>query len=88
MSAFDQLRNPLPSCQPLRPVWRVRCRCWFRPGTPGEATACECGYWWRADKRGRWRAISARRAFQVLFPALTRDLRIFELTGFWPEDLT
>jgi hypothetical protein len=52
----------------------------------GEVAACECGYWWRAGKRGRWRAISARRAFRALFPGLMRELSRFELTGGWPED--
>jgi hypothetical protein len=47
---------------------------------------CKCGYWWRASKSGRWRAISARRAFRVLFPDLMRELSCFELTGGWPED--
>jgi hypothetical protein len=85
MSAFDQLRNDLLSVQPVRPVWRMQCTCRFRPGRPGEITACECGYWWRAGQRGRWRPISARRAFRVLVPGLMRELSCFELTGGWPE---
>jgi hypothetical protein len=86
MSAFDQLRNDLlSSVQPVRPVWRMQCRCRFRPGRPGEITACECGYWRRAGQRGRRRPISAPRAFRVLVPGLMRELSCFELTGGWPE---
>jgi hypothetical protein len=85
MSAFDQLRNELRSVQPVPPVWRMQCRCRFRPGSPGEIAVCKCGYWWRAGQRGRWRAICARRAFRVLVPGLMREVSCFELTGGWPD---
>jgi hypothetical protein len=86
MSAFDQLRNHPLARQPLRPVWRIRCRCWFRPGAPGEVAVCECGFWWRAGRRGQWRAISRRHVFRALLPGLMGELSRFELTGRWPDN--
>jgi hypothetical protein len=53
---------------------------------PGEVAACECGYWWRVGRRGRWHAICALRAFRLLLPGLMRELSYFELTGGWPGD--
>jgi hypothetical protein len=86
MGTFDQLGNHLLPYQPLPPVWRMQCTCSFQPGRPGQVAACECGYWWRAGKRGRWHAISVRRAFRVLLPELIDGLGRFELTGDWPAD--
>jgi len=40
--------------------------------------------WWRVGKRGRWYAISERRAFRVLARELERELGYFEVTGDWP----
>ena len=52
----------------------------------GEIAACECRSWWRAWKRGRWYAISKRRAFRALLPELMRELSYYEMTGRWPTD--
>ena len=84
MSAFGQPVRRLSSYEPLPPVWRMQCQCSFRVGTPGEITACACSYWWRASKRGRWYAISRRRAFRALMPGLKRELGYLEVTGRWP----
>ncbi|HEV2375266.1 MAG TPA: hypothetical protein VGS19_24285 [Streptosporangiaceae bacterium] len=61
----------------------MHCRCLFRAGKPGEVAACECRSWWRVSKRGRWHAISKRRAFRRLLPGLRRELSYFEATGTW-----
>jgi hypothetical protein len=87
MVAFDRFPDSPPAHQPFPPAWRMRCRCSVRPGAPGEVAACECGYWWRVGRRGRWQAVSARRAFRVLLPGLLRELGRFELTGGWPGSL-
>jgi hypothetical protein len=50
----------------------------------GQIAVCECRSWWRAGKRGRWYAISKRRAFRALLPELMRELGHFEVTGRWP----
>jgi hypothetical protein len=42
--------------------------------------------WWRVSKRGRWYAISKRRAFRALMPDLRRELRYLEVTRRWPAD--
>jgi hypothetical protein len=55
-------------------------------GRPGEIAACGCGFWWRVSKRGRWYAISKRRAFRALMPGLIRELGYLEVTGRWPTD--
>jgi hypothetical protein len=60
--------------------------CSFRAGRPGEIAACDCRSWWRVSKRGRWYAISKRRAFRALLPGLIQQLRHFEATGRWPKD--
>jgi hypothetical protein len=60
--------------------------CSFLAGRPGEIAACGCRSWWRVSKRGRWYAISKRRAFRALLPSLMRELRHFEATGRWPRD--
>ena len=62
----------------------MQCQCMFRAGKPGEITVCACRFWWRVGKRGRWYAISRRRAFRVLVPDLRRTLRYIEATGAWP----
>jgi hypothetical protein len=67
-------------------VWRMHCRCRFRVGRPGEIAACRCGFWWRVSKRGRWYAISKRRAFRALTADLIRELGYLEVTGRWPAD--
>jgi hypothetical protein len=59
------------------------CRCSFRAGRRGEIAACECRSWWRVGRRGRWYAISKRRAFRALLPELMRELGHFEATGNW-----
>lgn len=64
----------------------MNCLCSFRVGKVGEIAACECRYWWRVDKRGKWCAISKRRAFRVLLPDLMRELSHFEATGGWAKD--
>jgi hypothetical protein len=86
MGAFDQPVQRLPSYEPFPPAWRMRCRCPFRAGRPGEIAACACGYWWRVSKRGQWYAISKRRAFRALLPDLMRELGRFETTGDWPTN--
>lgn len=86
MGTFDQLGSRLLTYQPLPPVWRMQCRCSFKPGRPGEIAACQCGYWWHVSNRGRWHAISTRHAFRVLLPDLMGMLSCFELTGGWPGD--
>jgi len=60
------------------------CLCSFRAGQVGEIAACGCRLWWRVGKRGRWYAISERRAFRVLARELERELGYFEVTGDWP----
>jgi hypothetical protein len=87
MRAFHQVVSRLPSFDPVPPLWRMGCRCLFKPGRPGEITACACRSWWRASKRGQWYAISRRRVFRVLMPQLRRQLGHFEVTGSWPADL-
>jgi hypothetical protein len=84
MDIFDQPAERLYSYQPFPPVWRMMCRCWFRAGGLGEIAACECRFWWRVNRRGRWYAISRRRAFRALRPDLLRGLSYFEATGEWP----
>jgi hypothetical protein len=64
----------------------MQCRCSFRAGRPGEIAACACRYWWRVSKRGRWYAISKRRAFHALLPDLIRDIGCFETAEGWPGD--
>lgn len=86
MSGFNQPVRRLPSCAPSLPVWRMHCRCRFRVGRPGEIAACGCGFWWCVSKRGRWYAISKRRAFRALMPGLMRELGYLEMTGRWPAD--
>ena len=87
MSALDRLVKGLPSYEPIPPVWRMHCRCLLRCGRPGEIAACQCRSWWRVSKRGRWQAISKRRAFRALLPGMRRELDHFEMTGGWPADL-
>jgi hypothetical protein len=84
MSAFKQPVRPLSSYEPIPPVWRMSCRCLFGLGEPGEVVVCQCRFWWRVGRRGRWYAISKRRAFRVLLPDLRRELGFFETTGDWP----
>lgn len=84
MSSSDQPVTRLPSYEPFPPVWRMHCQCLFRPGRPGEIAACACRFWWRFGKRGRWYAISKRRAYRTLAPDLRKMLRCFEATGAWP----
>jgi hypothetical protein len=84
MSAFDQPVKRPQSYEPIPPVWRMHCRCLFRVGRPGEIAACGCRSWWRVSKRGRWYAISKRRAFRALLPDMRLDLGYFEMTGRWP----
>jgi hypothetical protein len=86
MSGFDQPVKRLPSRAPSLPVWRMHCRCRFRAGKPGEIAACGCGLWWRVSKRGRWYAISKRRAFRALMPGLIGELGYLEVTGRWPAN--
>ena len=86
MSTFDQLIKRRPSYEPNFPVWRMHCRCRFRAGRPGEIAACGCRFWWRVSKRGRWYAISKRRAFRALMPDVMRELGYLEVTGRWPEN--
>ena len=86
MDAFDQVVNRLPSFDPVPPVWRMHCRCLLKQRRAGEITACRCRFWWRATKRGQWRAISKRRVFWVLLPELRHQLGLFEATGSWPTD--
>ena len=50
----------------------------------GEIAACECRSLWRVSKRGRWHAISKRRALRALLPELMRELSYFEVAGGWP----
>jgi hypothetical protein len=45
-----------------------------------------CGFWWRVSKRGRWYAISKRRAFRTLMPGLMGELGYLEVTGRWPAN--
>jgi len=40
----------------------------------------------RVSKRGRWYAISKRRAFGALMPGLIRELGYLDVTGRWPAD--
>jgi hypothetical protein len=60
----------------------MRCLCSFRAGTVGEIAACGCRFWWRIGRRGRWYAISKRRA---LMCELRRELGYLEVTGKWPD---
>jgi hypothetical protein len=62
----------------------MRCLCSFRAGRVGEIAVCGCCFWWRVGKRGRWCAISKRRAFRALVDELGRELSYFEATGNWP----
>ena len=62
----------------------MRCLCSFRAGKAGEIAACGCRFWWRVGKRGRWYAISRRRALGVLARELRRELDYFDVTGNWP----
>ena len=62
----------------------MHCLCWFGAGMPGQIAACGCRSWWRVSKRGRWHAISKRRAFRALVPQLRRELDYFEAMGDWP----
>jgi hypothetical protein len=84
MGVFGQPVRRLPSYDPDLPVWRMHCACSFRAGRVGEIAACECRSWWRFGKRGRWHAISKRRARRALLPELRRALTYFEVTGSWP----
>jgi hypothetical protein len=84
MGAFDQRVRFPQSCDPFPPVWRMRCPCSFRTGEVGEIAACGCRFWWRVGRRGRWYAISKRRAFRALVRELGRELSYFEMTGNWP----
>jgi hypothetical protein len=86
MGAFDLPVTHLQPHEPFLPAWRMSCQCSFRPGRRGEITACGCRSWWRVGKRGRWYAISQRRAFRTLLPDLMRELGHFEMTGNWPGD--
>ena len=83
MSGFDQPVKRLPSCARSLPVWRMHCRCRFKAGQPEEIVACGCGFWWRVSKRGRWYAISKRRAFRALMPGMMGELGYLEVTGRW-----
>ena len=62
----------------------MHCMCSFRVGLVGEIAACGCRWWWRVSKRGRWYAVSKRRAFRVLVSELRRELSYYEATGSWP----
>jgi len=84
MGVFDQPVKRLQSYDPFPPVWRMRCLCSFRAGKVGEIAPCGCRFWWRAGKRGRWYAISRRRALGVLAHELRRELDYFDVTGNWP----
>ena len=84
MGASDQPVKRLPPHEPLPPVWRMHCLCAFRVGRRGEIAVCQCRSWWRVGRRGRWYAISKRRAFRALLPELRRELGYFETTGRWP----
>jgi hypothetical protein len=84
MSAFDQSMPGLQRHQPFPPVWRAHCACWFRVGQAGEIAVCACRSWWRVSKRGRWCAISKRRALRVLLREVRRELACFEASGRWP----
>ncbi len=86
MSVFGQPVKRLRSCDPFPPVWRMKCLCSFRAGRAGEIASCGCRFWWRVGKRGRWYAISKRRAFRALLPVVMRELGYFEVTGDWPRD--
>ena len=85
MSTFDQPVKRPRSHDPIPPVWRMRCLCAFRAGSVGEIAACQCRFWWRVGRRGRWYAISKRRALRALVRELRRELGYFEVTGNWPE---
>jgi len=84
MGVFEQRVRFSQSCDPFPPVWPMRCLCSFRAGKRGEIAACGCRLWWRIGKRGRWYAISKRRAVRVLARELGRELSSFEVTGDWP----
>ncbi len=84
MGVFDQPVKRLQSYDPFPPVWRMRCLCSFRAGKAGEIAACGCRFWWRVGTRGRWYAISRRRALRVLTRELRRELDYFDVTGNWP----
>jgi hypothetical protein len=84
MGVFDQPVKRQQSYDPFPPVWRMRCLCLFRAGKVGEIAACGCRFWWRVGKRGRWYAISRRRALGVLARELRHELDYFDVTGNWP----
>ena len=84
MGVFDQPVKRLQSYDPFPPVWRMRCLCSFRAGKAGEIAACGCRFWWRVGRRGRWYAISRRRALGVFARELRRELDYFDVTGNWP----
>jgi hypothetical protein len=84
MSPFDPSAHRVQPHDPTPPVWRMYCLCLFRPGARGEIAPCHCGSWWRVGRRGRWHAISRRRAFRALLPELRRALAHFEAAGTWP----
>jgi hypothetical protein len=86
MGAFGQLASRFRSFEPTPPVWRMHCRCPVKAGRPGHIAACECRFWWRAGKSGRWHAISRRRAFRALLPELQGAIGHFEATGTWPAE--
>jgi hypothetical protein len=87
MDVSDQPVNRLKSYDPFPPVWRMRCLCSFRAGKAGEIAACGCRLWWRVGRRGRWYAISRRRALSVLARELRRELDYFDVTGNWSAGL-
>jgi hypothetical protein len=84
MGTSGESAMALQSHEPILPVWRMFCQCAFRAGRRGEIAACGCGAWWRVGARGRWHAISRRRAFRSLLPHLRRELGHFEMSGEWP----
>ena len=57
--------------------------CSFTAGKVGEVAACGC-LWWHVGQRGRWYAISKRRAFRMLVRDLGGELTYLEVTGNWP----
>ena len=84
MGAFNRSATRVPPHEPFPPVWRMFCRCSFGVGRRGEIAACGCRSLWRVSKRGRWYAVSRRRAFRALLPELRRELRYFDVAGGWP----
>ena len=70
--------------EPMRGIARIGCRCDFRSNcVPDEIGVCGCGYWWRVGRRGRWRAISKRKAFKLLWPVIEKELDCWVTTGNW-----